>query len=495
MIKEPVTKEVLVKKVNEEFASSMMLAKPILENNLFKFNRFILEVEKGKGNVPLAPVHQEMCDFIDRNKRRKKIALIPRNHLKSTVITVGRSLQAIVKDPSVRILIANATYSNACSFLTEIKRHLKFNEKIHMMWGDLSLNAQKWSENSITLSQSKKKEPTVTAMGVESNLTSQHYDIIILDDVVNKDLVNTPEQIQKTISFYKECLNLLEPDGEVIVVGTRWHDSDLYGWILDKENKVFNDFDIFIKQAYEGNLFSDEEGACKLLFPAKHGQRHLRKLYESQGPYVFSCQYMNDPVPEENADFKKDWFKYYEPQDVKGRLMNKFTMIDPAISTEKTADYTAIVTIGIDELGFIYILDIFRERVGTAKLIEEVFRIWMIYRPLVMGIEDVAFQRSLQYTLSEEMRKRNTYINIKPLRPGGRNKDQRIRGLQPLYANGRVLHNKLLTTNVYLEDELLRFPRTRHDDVIDALSYMIDIPIYQPKRRKTFNNKKRYLYA
>src|SRR3990167_1864398 len=107
-----------------------MLARPVLETDLLKFNRFVLEVEKGKDNVPLAPVHQEMCEFIDKNKKRKKLLLIPRAHLKSTVVTVGRALQAIVTNPSVRILIANATYGNACSFLTEIKRHLKFNEKI-----------------------------------------------------------------------------------------------------------------------------------------------------------------------------------------------------------------------------------------------------------------------------------------------------------------------------------------------------------------------------
>lgn len=488
-----VSKEELIEKVEQEFVVSKELAKPVLETDLFKFNRSVLEVENGDGNVPLAPVHKEICEFIDKNKERKKLLLIPRGHLKSTVVTVGRTLQRICQDPSSRVLIANATYGNACSFLNDIKRHLKFNEKIKMMWGDLAKDPDKWSENSITLKGSKRREPTVTAMGVESNLTSQHYDMIIMDDLVNDKMVNTQDQIQKTIDFYRECLNLLEPGGEVIVIGTRWHDADMYGWILDPENNVLSDFEVFIKRAYEGNL--DDPDDLELLFPAKHSREHLKKLYEQLGPYFFSTQYLNDPIPPDDADFKREWFTYYDETDMKGRLMNKFTMIDPAISTEKTADYTAMVTVGVDELGLIYVLDVFRKRVGTADLIEEIFKLYQIYRPIVIGLEDVAFQKSLQYSLSEQMRDRNVFLPIKPLRPAGRNKDQRIRGLQPLYANGRILHNKQVRNWNHLEDELLRFPRGKHDDVIDALAYALDIPIYPAKRKTTRVGKRRYLYA
>ncbi len=72
-----------------------------------------------------------MCAFIDKNKGKKKLTLIPRGHLKSTVVTVGRSTQAIVTDPTTRVLMGNATYALACSFLTEIKRHL--NREFHKL--------------------------------------------------------------------------------------------------------------------------------------------------------------------------------------------------------------------------------------------------------------------------------------------------------------------------------------------------------------------------
>lgn len=490
------SREELIEKFNEEIETSIPLARSILEKDLYKFNKFVLGVEEGKDRTPLSQVHKDMCQFVDKNKHKKKLTLIPRGHLKSTVITTGRSLQAICADPTVRILIANATYSLSCSFLTEIKRNLKFNEKIKMLWGDLSLDAEKWSENQISLSKAKnisgKKEATVTAMGVESNLTSQHYDIIIMDDVVNSDYVNTGEQIQKTIDFYKECLNLLEPDGEMIILGTRWDDKDLYGWIMDPVNHVLEDFDIFVRTSYEGDLERDE--GFQALYPEKFTRKHLLKLYQQQGPYHFSCQYMNNPIPKDDATFIEDWFHYYEPTDIRGRPLNKFMTVDPAISLTNEADFTAIVTVGVDEFGLVYVLDIQRIKVRPSELIDKIFELYKIFRPIKIGIEDVAFQKTLQYSIQERMRETGEYLPIEPIRPQNRTKDQRIRGLQPLYANARVQHYKFGNYLKDLEEELLRFPRGKHDDVIDALSYCLDLMFPAKRKKSSRQSKRKYLY-
>jgi len=496
-------KQKLLEKMQEEYILNVVRTRPILENNLFKFNRFILEIEEGEGKCKMAQVHLDMGRFIDDNKHKKKLLLIPRGHLKSTFTTVGRTLQAICADPSIRVLIANATYNLACTFLGEVKKHLRTNRKIQDFWGDMASDPEVWSKNEITLNRERlldknqkaksygKKEPTVTAMGIESNLTSQHYDLIILDDLVNKDYVNTSEQIQKTINFYKECLNLLEPNGELIMIGTRWHDMDLYGWILDKENNILPDFRTFIKQAYSGDL---DDPKCEMLFPEKFDAKHLKKLREQQGPYHFSCQYLNDPVSPEDADFKVEWFSYYEPNDLKGLIINNFVTVDPALSEDTRADFTAIVTTGVDQYNNIYIRNIIRKKMSPSELNEELFKLWLEYKPLIMGVEDVAYQKVLRYSLLEEMKKRGVYLPIRELKPGGRAKDQRIRGLQPLYANKRIHHARIVPNIKNLEDELLRFPFGTHDDVIDALAYGNDIWFAPGKRVSKRGHKGKFLY-
>jgi predicted phage terminase large subunit-like protein len=489
----------------ESLREAVLLTRRLLKekwtHNLYSFNKDCLMAEEGKGRVNLGTVHKQMCDFVDMNPTRQKLLLIPRGHLKSTLITIGKTLQWIAENPSVRILIANATYSMATAFLSVIKRHLTNNSTYKEIFGDLAVDPEKWSENMITLNQSKtiggEKEATVFCYGVGGNLVSQHYDKIILDDVVNEDTVNTREQIEKTVQFYRMCQPLLEKGGELIIIGTRYREDDLYGWIMDKENGVSQDFDVFFRTAIRNELWDDtkkEFVSGEVLWPEKYKLPDLSEIKRKMGPYAWASQYLNNPVPPSDADFKRQWFKYYEKADIRGLNVNKYTFIDPAISLEKEADYSAIVTIGVDQYSNIYILDIVRERFKPDELINEIFRTNELWHPLSIGIEEVGFQKTLRYTLRKEEEIRKRYLNIIELRPDGRNKEQRIRGLQPQYANGKVLHNKDLPYNIYLEDELLRFPRGKHDDMIDALAYALDV-IHPPIKRVSSNRRHKYLYG
>ena len=149
---------------------------------------------------------------------------------------------------------------------------------------------------------------------------------------------------------------------------------------------------------------------------------------------------MNDPIPEENATFKKDWFSYYEPLDLRGATLNYFSMVDPAISLEKDADFTAIVTVAVDQFRNIYVKDIVRQHLTPSGIIEELFKLWERFHQAEIALEDVAYQKALQYSLTEEMNRRQIYLPITQVKPANRAKDQRIKGLQPLYANRKVFH-------------------------------------------------------
>ena len=488
-------------KLREAVLVNQRLIKMKWTKNLYAFNTDCLMAEEGKGRVKLGTVHKQMCDFVDKNPERQKILLIPRGHLKSSLITIGKSLQWIAENPSVRILIANATYSMATAFLTVIKRHLTNNDVYKEIFGNLAIDPEKWSENMITLNQAHvvggEKEATVVCYGSGGNLVSQHYDKIILDDVVNEDTVSTKEQIEKTIQFYRMCQPLLEKNGEMIIIGTRWREDDLYGWLMDKENGVVQDFDIFFRTAITDELWDESKKEFikgSILWPEKYQLKDMSDIKRKMGPYAFSSQYLNNPVSQADADFKKIWFKYYEQADIKGMDMNRYTFVDPAISMDAQADYSAIVTIGVDQYSNIYILDIVRERLKPDELINEIFRTYEIWHPLSIGVEQVGFQKTLRYTLKKEEEIRKKFLNIVELRPDGRNKEQRIRGLQPQYASGKVLHNRDLVYNIYLEDELLRFPRGKHDDQIDALAYSLDF-IHPPVKRVSSNRKHKYLYG
>jgi predicted phage terminase large subunit-like protein len=476
MSKQKLSHDELVNKVLELEALKKEQDKRAFLKDLYLFNTEVLQVEGENHKEPLSKFHREMCEFV-MSDSKKKLLLVPRAHLKSTVVTTAYSLQRIAKDQSVRILIANATFDMACSFLGQIKRHLKDNQKFKEYYGDLATNAEKWSENMITVPKVnpfKKKEATVTAYGVGGNLVSQHYDVIIMDDVVNRDFINTQEQIEKTILFYKDALDLLEPDGTLIVIGTRWADADLYGWIMDKSNpdRIYEGFEIFLRQAYTGNLETGEN--LEILFPEKYNQQILLDLKKNKGPMEFANQYMNDPMPAEEAKFKPFWFKNAIEDDLKYKNINYYTTVDPAIAQLKHSDRTAIVTVGVDEFNNWFIRNIIWEKMLPNEIIENIFTNWDTYQPRKIGIEMVAYQKSLHYTLIDEMRRRNIYLPIVELK-ASRSKEERIEGLIPRYANGSVYHLEHCPYRAELEDELLRFPRGKHDDCIDALAYINQI--------------------
>lgn len=482
-------------------------------NDLYEFNKKILKVEEGNGNVNLGQFHQDMCKFVLDPKAKKepdyknrKLMLLPRGHLKSTMITIGYSLLRIAEDPTVRILIANATYDMATAFLGQIKKHLMYNETFRDFYGNMSAKADKWSENMITVPQHKpftKKEATVTAYGMGGNLVSQHYDLIIMDDLVNRDFVGSPEQVQKTVMFYKDALDLLDDQkkSEIIVIGTRWADADLYGWIMDKSNpdRVYESFDVMIKRAYEGNINGEEKKDFSILWPEKFTKESLLSLKQNKGPVEFSSQYMNEPLPQESAKFKLQWFKRVYEDELKVREINYFTMVDPAIGQKKTSDKTAIITIAVDQYNNWFVRNIIWDHMLPNEILDNIFSNWEQYHPAKIGIELTAYQKSLQYALVDEMRSRNIFLPIVELK-AEKSKVERIEGLIPRYANGGIFHLQQCPFIEDLEDELMRFPVGRHDDLIDALAYGLQIAhqAYNPYKKHRYTDPedrhRKYLY-
>jgi predicted phage terminase large subunit-like protein len=487
-----------LKRIREELMMKHQLFMAMLKEkggkNLYLFNKYILEAEKGDENfVPLGQFHRQLCNFVQDRQDKKKLILIPRSHLKTKLISTGYPSFKIVNNPKIRILIASATWQMAVDIHTAIQKSLQGSERLIEIWGDFAKDATIWAQDRTRLKENDKREPTITAAGIDNNLVGGHYDLILMDDVVNRDNVATMDQINKVITRYKDYLDLLEPHGEMIIIGTRWHDSDLYGNLMDPQNEGRADFLTLVMKAYEGNILTGDDFVP--LWPGKFDREGLLKKLRSEGWAHFSAQYMNDPVPEEDAIFKRSWFKYFQADDMRGALLNKFLLIDPAISLAKDADYTAMIVVGVDEYNNIFILDIIRKRMSPNEIINEIFRLRESWRLQDVAMEQVAFQKAIGYSLRDDLRFKKQPFHITELKPNERSKDSRIKGLQPLYENGKIFHNKLLRNNIYLEDELIRFPRSSHDDIIDALAYVPDI-IYPAKQPRSGDRKKqRYLYS
>ena len=189
---------------------------------------------------------------------------------------------------------------------------------------------------------------------------------------------------------------------------------------------------------------------------------------------------MCESISPSSQKFKKTYFRYYDtPPNL--REMNIYTAVDLAISEKPNADYSAIVTVGVNSAGHWFVLDVEYGRYDPSTTMDAVFSAVQKWRPLAVGIEQTAYQRSLVHFLKKEMPARGIFFRITPLKAGNVKdaKNLRIDTLQPHFAVGAVWFKSQAVWLSELEGELLSYPHGAHDDVIDALAYveqMVSVP-------------------
>jgi predicted phage terminase large subunit-like protein len=416
-------------------------------NDLFFFSKEILCYDLIREKP-----HRELCIFLNKPKK-KKLILLPRGSFKSTIATIAYPLWMLMYDPNLRILISSETFGQSKTFLTAIKDHIERNEVFRAIFGDAKGGDAVWRQEEITIRGRTRvaREPSIGVSGVGQTRVGMHYDIIILDDVVSNNNINTPEQIQKTINHYKLLLSILEPNSTLIIIGTRYHFADLYGHILENEP---DNFDMLIRAAIEGG---------KLYFPSRLTKKYLDEQKKSQGNQHFANQYLNNPVDQDSAMFKLKWIRYFREGPERVR---KYILIDPASTDSKTSDFTGIIICGVDPDNNIFVYEAINNKSTIGEMISLIFEKvleYKVYEDGCVALEVNANQQTYQYIFQEEMKKRKFFFPITELRPNStRSKASRIKGLQPWFENGKIY---LKEEQQELIDQITMYPRTRHDDL------------------------------
>lgn len=444
------------------------------KEDLFFFNRDILENGHPKRQENIVPhVQGEWWDWYQQSKSRLKMILVPRSTLKSTFFTIGGTLQMIANSPDVRILIANATLGNAQKFVGEVKTNIEKNENFRDLYGDFYNPKGKWTESEIEVKGRGRGliAPTVTAVGVGGNLVSQHYGHIWWDDLVNEQNVYTRDQALKVIEWWKKSLSLLDPEGTGVIIGTRWSHFELYQYILDE---LQDEVDIFVRTAY------NEDGTP--YYPELLSEKNLRQLRKLEGSYTFSAFYLNDPVDEATSLIKRSEIHYWggecpcgqtHRRPIRGEL-SVFVTCDPAFSQSSRADYSGIATVGIDNANSWWVLETAHGKWRTDELIDRLFDTYKRWKPDAMSLEAMSSAQGILQPIHNESDKRNVYLPIREIKSKVvANKPARFRAiLQPRFQQTKVFVNP---SQVELVDELTRYPRSKHDDLLDALTDVAEI--------------------
>lgn len=212
-----------------EFHATKAVAQEHYKASLYHFAKYCLGYKDINKRA-----HGTMIKALESSTKRKLIVM-PRGTFKSSIACVAYPMWLLERDPNLRICINSEVYSNSKKFIGQIKQHYE-SKSYQMIFGD-RVGTQNWtlSELTIPTRTEKHKEPSITASGISTTRVGQHYDVMIHDDLNSDKNSSTPEGQEKVLNHFRLSMSILEPNGIVVVVGTRYAALDIVGAVSQHE--------------------------------------------------------------------------------------------------------------------------------------------------------------------------------------------------------------------------------------------------------------------
>lgn len=436
--------------------------------------------------------HHELWELACSDYQYVAVAA-PRGHAKSTAGTISYGLASLLFRQSDFCLIVSDTESQASAFVGAMKDEVTQNEDLIELFGlakDEKGNVKllKDTETEMIVEFTDGHKFRVLAKGAEQKLRGSLWNgkrpnLVLVDDLENDELVMNKDRRTKLRRwFFGALIPLMSPRGRMRIWGTILHmDSLLESFMPRWADKATREeglklFSMRTKGMWKAVKYrAHDEKMTSFLWPERFGKEYFtakREEYAAQGiPDVYSQEYLNEPIDDSVAFFKLRDLVERTPDDSKKRLRYYITG-DLAISEKETADYTVFIVGGMDENRILHIVNVIRERLDGKEIVDLILALHRTYEPEAIGIEEMQITKAIGPFLREEMVAQNTYPNVVNMKHGGKDKIQRSKSIQARVRARAVRFDKTEDWYPNLEDELLKFPRARHDDQVDALAYL-----------------------
>lgn len=438
----------------------MQVDKEELESNPALFARVICDRD-----WEVKDFHAQWMHFQANNPFT--VVLAPRGWGKSEFADIFYVLWRLVQDRNKTFSIVSKSMGAATDILKKISNLLTQNEVVKYFWGNFSSPALTWNQRQITVSGRTKiiKDPTVYVTGAGGQMASYHSNEIIVDDSAVEENSRTAESRDSLIQWFGNTLqNATTAEHAVHVVGTRYHQDELYGHCINLPN-----FKTLITDCYIEN----DKGVLTSRWPSKWSDERLKLKRVSIGERNFNLQFRNNANLVTGGVFKAEWIdnnRYRRTdkafKDALPKLV-EYQGIDIAIGTKQMHDYFVIITIGYDHsTDHFWVLDMHRDRCSPTQHLTIVKRNFQKWNVNQIVVESNAYQKALQVLLKDSGLPAVAQVTTK-------DKETRMYSIQGIFEAGMV-HIPYDPKFQPLVDELKGFPsKQMHDDTCDALELVI----------------------
>lgn len=387
--------------------------------------------------------------------------------------------QLLLNFPNIRIVIVHNKQENASDILVSVKQFF-FNPYIRQLFGKEYIpKGRDWGNRTgfsvKKRSDKTKNEENVEAIGVDTEVTGRHYDVMFIDDIETDKSVNTEEQIKKTKDWFEYSKSLFDNPTKPIrnISGTFYHYAGLNMEIASNSRYKLSKIG-----------FEDEE-VKKHLWGKRFDKSGIEYLKKDM--WIYSCQFLMKPEDPSQRRFTDEMVCYYS---VLPKNLNYYLLVDPANSKRKKSDWTVEMVVGVDSHGNRYVADIVRDKLDTKERVDESFRLIKKYEVKGVAWETIGFQETDMFYFNERRRIEGVSFGLTQISHHKVSKRDRIMSLIPEYSNHRwlwcgkgilVKYIKALGKSVdmvqEMEYELFQFPMGIHDDIIDSMTFLNLMPV------------------
>src|SRR6266478_4573982 len=119
------------------------------------------------------PFHKWMADTVGKTPGTREMWLVPRDHFKTTILTIGHCIQQMLNDPTIAVLLLSRKDDHALLWSDEIRRQFVSNDYLRTLFPEyfasITTAEQMGSREEWTFPGYKvvkghrRREPSVTA--------------------------------------------------------------------------------------------------------------------------------------------------------------------------------------------------------------------------------------------------------------------------------------------------------------------------------------------
>ena len=431
----------------------------------------------------------EKLEAVERGEITRLAISMPPRHGKSELTSNYFASWFLGRNPDKYVIFSTYAQELADDFGRKVRNTIR-DERYGQVFPDVKLDDTSQSARRFGTSQAG----SYFAVGAGGAITGRGAHLLIVDDIIKgREDADSAAIRRSVIDWYKSvAYTRLMPGGRIVIVGTRWHEADLLGFVLEEATHEHWEVINLPAMANDDDLLGREPGEA--LWSDQFPLERLIEIKKTVGSREWASLFQQSPAAEEGNIFKRHWWQFWDGREppVCDYIIQSY---DTAFSASRDADYTAIQTWGVfaqDRKPCVVLLSCLNERLEYPQLRERAVELYKSWRPDTVLIEKKASGQSLLQDL------RRSGIPVTDYTPD-RDKIARAHSVAPLLEAGHIY----LPKGKFWADDFLNqcssFPNSRRKDMVDAftqamirlktgyfLHYMEEVeeePEYRRKRR------------